>query len=53
MNDTRVYLFIYNYVQTGVIFWAEEGPKCNVMPTTIFFYFHGRMDLLGGGGAEM
>ena len=37
VDDTRVYIFIYKYVQTGVIYWAEEGPKCNVMLTIIFF----------------
>ena len=39
VDDTRVYIFIYKCVQTGVICWAEEGPKCNVMPTIIFFLF--------------
>ena len=32
-----MYIFIYKYVQTAVICWTEEGPKCNVMPTMIFF----------------
>ena len=38
VDDTRVYIFIYKYVQTSVIYWAEEGPKCNVMLTIIFFF---------------
>ena len=37
VDDTRVYIFIYKCVQTGVICWAEERPKCNVMPTINFF----------------
>ena len=39
VDDTRVYIFIYKCVQTGVICWAEEGPKCNVMPAVNFFLF--------------
>ena len=31
-----MYISIYKYVQTGVICWAEEGPKCNVIPTINF-----------------
>ena len=31
-----MHIFIYKYVQTGVIYWAEEGPKCNVMLTITF-----------------
>ena len=51
VDDSRVYIFIYKYVQTGVIYWVEEGPKCIVMLTIIFFYyfyfyFHGWIDLL-------
>ena len=50
VDDTRVYIFICKCVQTGVIYWAEEGPKYNVILTIIFFflifififfYFHG------------
>ena len=32
------YIFICKYVQTGVICWAEERPKCNVMPAINFFF---------------
>ena len=39
VDDTRVYIFIYKCVQTDVICWAEERPKCNVMPTINFFLF--------------
>ena len=39
MDDTKVYVFIYKYAHTGVIRWAEEGPKWNVVPTTIFLLF--------------
>ena len=39
VDDTRVYIFIYKYVQTGVIYWAEEGSKYNAMLTIIFFFF--------------
>ena len=40
VDDTRVYIFIYKYVQTGVIYWAEKGPECNVMRIIIYFYFY-------------
>ena len=39
VDDTRVHIFIYKCVQTGVICWAEEGPKCNVMPAVNFLLF--------------
>ena len=33
VDDTRVHIFIYRlyiyiFIQTGVICWADEGPKC-------------------------
>ena len=31
MRDTRVYTFIYKYVQTGVIRWVEMGWECNLV----------------------
>ena len=34
-----MYIFIYKCVETGVICWVEEGPKCNVMPTINFLLF--------------
>ena len=40
VDDTRVYVFICKYVQTGVICWVEEGPKCNVMLTINFLYIY-------------
>ena len=39
VDDTRVYIFIYKFAQTGVICWAEEGPKRNIMSTMNFFLF--------------
>ena len=33
MDDTKVYVFIYKYAQTGVICWAEEGPNWNAILT--------------------
>ena len=44
VDDTRVYIFIYKCVQTGVICWAEEGPECNVMPPIIFFLLFSRLN---------
>ena len=37
VDNTRVYILICKYVQTGVICRVEEGPKCNDMPTINFF----------------
>ena len=39
VDDTKVNIFIYKYAQTGVICWAEEGPKWNVIPTINFLLF--------------